>query len=183
MSNPNSQLWRNYEAFGRERGRLLVHILSNYLDLQGSCVLDFGAGTGAIALECARAKAQVDALEPNAEKAAFLQQEATSQQLIVTLIESLPKHAKYDAIILLDVIEHLIEPETWLAQLYNALKPNGIIYLSTPNKFSPAHVLLDPHFSLPFLSLARRKTVKRIVADVLEWQPKQHQNFTELFSL
>ncbi len=182
MASTNSKLWQNYESFARERGRLVVHILSQYIDVADSIILDFGAGTGGISLECARARAIVHALEPNVEKAEFLRQQATSEKLNVTLLPSLPKNLQYDAIIVLDVIEHLLEPGLWLQNLHRRLKPDGVIYLCTPNKFSPAHMLVDPHFSLPLLALARRETVKRIVADLLKWQPPQRQDFPELFS-
>lgn len=183
MSSINSKLYSNYETFGQQRGRLVVHVLSSYIVMPGSRVLDFGAGTGGIALECARAGATVHAIEPNAGKACRLVAQAQAEHLNVSFLDTLPVLAQpYDAIVLLDVIEHLQNPEQWLHQLRSLLKPNGVIYMSTPNKFSPAHLLLDPHFSVPLLSLASRRLVKWVTADVLKWQPSERQDFPELFS-
>lgn len=45
---------------------------------------------------------------------------------------SLPS-SYYNAVVLLDFIEHCLDPFRVLSECYNCLKPNGVIFLSTPN--------------------------------------------------
>jgi len=41
--------------------------------------------------------------------------------------------AHFDAVISMDVIEHLVEPLPWLADALRVLKPGGLLFLTTPN--------------------------------------------------
>lgn len=43
-----------------------------------------------------------------------------------------PNH--YDAITLLEVIEHVENPKEWLRAAFNMVKPGGVLIVSTPNK-------------------------------------------------
>jgi hypothetical protein len=70
-----------------------------------------------------------------------------------------------------------------LKKLHELLRPKGVIYLSTPNKLSLLNFIVDPHFSLPFVSVMKRKNVKRVLADWLKWQPKARIDFPELMTL
>lgn len=42
---------------------------------------------------------------------------------------------KYDIILFLEIIEHLDSPESAIKDIKKLLKPNGVLILSTPNKF------------------------------------------------
>jgi SAM-dependent methyltransferase len=46
------------------------------------------------------------------------------------------------------VIEHVPDQRLHLAEIDRVLRPGGIAYLATPNKYW----LTDPHFKLPFVS-------------------------------
>ena len=63
------------------------------------------------------------------------------------------------------------------------LKAGGLVYISTPNKFSPINIVCDPHFSLPVISLLKRKYIKKILTGYLKWQPADRKDFPELLSL
>ncbi|MBN1481358.1 methyltransferase domain-containing protein [candidate division KSB1 bacterium] len=180
----NEALWQNYERFGRARGRLVTYILSHWMPLAGSAILDFGCGTGGISVELSSAYASVTAFDLDERKLEILQKKISKKEHQIKIVNTLPDSLqKFDAIILLDVIEHLLDPVNTLNDLYKRLNPDGIIYLSTPNKFSLVNAIMDPHFSLPLVSLLPRRSVKKIVAFVLKWQPKNRQDFPELFSL
>ncbi len=182
VSKRNKTLWANYEQFGRARGRLVAHILSGFMNIARADILDFGCGTGGIALELASLGAQVAALDMNVDKIAVLEKKIKGQS--IKIFNQLPDAANtYDAIILLDVIEHLMQPDHVLKKLYNLLKPPGVIYLSTPNKLSLFNFMVDPHFSLPIVSILKRQHVKRVLADWLTWQSKERMDFPELLSL
>ena len=179
----NKELWQNYEKFGRARGRLVADILSHYLNISGKNILDFGCGAGEVAAELSRQGANVTAFDVNEAKLKSLQ--ITAENLInFKVVSTCPgRCSQFDVIVLLDVLEHLIFPRKVLKELNCLLKPDGLLYLSTPNKFSIVNVLMDPHFSLPFLALCDRENVKRVVADLLTWQPQSRIDFPELLSL
>jgi 2-polyprenyl-3-methyl-5-hydroxy-6-metoxy-1,4-benzoquinol methylase len=184
MNAPNSKLWQNYESFGRARGRMVAHLLSQQIDLSRSSILDFGCGEGAVALELAAAGAHVVALDENNEKISKLRTIVHQTRAKVKIVDHMPAEKEcFDAVVLVDVIEHLNCPEAVLKSVHNALKPGGIIYLSTPSKLSPANILCDPHFSLPIVSLLNRQQVRFVLADLLHWQPRDRMDFPQLFRL
>ena len=184
MSPPNLQLWENYETFGRARGQMVSHILSRRINMRDTNVLDFGCGGGGIALELAAVGAKVIAYDENKEKISQLKFKVQRSFSNLNIAGRMPNKINYfDAIIVLDVIEHLLHPEKVLEQLNDALKPGGILYLSTPNRLSPINVLCDPHFSLPFVALFSRKCVRFVIADVLRWQPRERVDFPQLVQL
>ena len=42
-------------------------------------------------------------------------------------------NAHFDAVISMDVVEHLVEPLPWLEDALRVLKPGGLLFLTTPN--------------------------------------------------
>lgn len=39
----------------------------------------------------------------------------------------------FDAVVSMDVIEHVVDPLAWVKQALRVLKPNGLLFLTTPN--------------------------------------------------
>jgi 2-polyprenyl-3-methyl-5-hydroxy-6-metoxy-1,4-benzoquinol methylase len=96
----------------------------------------------------------------------------------------LPIKEKFiDIIIIQDVVEHLHNHKTLLTELKRVLKKDGIIYLSTPNKKSVLNIISDPHWGLPFLSLFKRKTIKKIFLNNFRKKDSDRNDIAELFSL
>ncbi len=58
-----------------------------------------------------------------------------------------------DIVVLNHVLEHVTDQAGLLGETWRVLKPNGICYLSCPNRFS----LVEPHYRLPFLSWFPRR--------------------------
>ncbi|MBW8708301.1 MAG: methyltransferase domain-containing protein [Alphaproteobacteria bacterium] len=58
---------------------------------------------------------------------------------IVNLNEPLPAelHQKFDCVVALEIIEHLENPRHMLRQCFKALRPGGLLVLSTPNIEQP----------------------------------------------
>jgi len=186
VRNPNKRLWKNYNDFSAARGDLVVDLLSRFIDLHNAKILDIGCGTGGISIALAKAGAKVTAIDPDDGKIEAL--DSTTGELE---IDARVGHAEnlnfssfsFDAVVLLDVLEHVIDPDIVLQKLYGLLKKNGFLYISTPNKFSPLNIAGDPHFSLPGVALLKRAHVKKVVAGILGWQSGERQDFPQLFSL
>lgn len=179
----NRLLWENYEEYALQRGHMVSTLLSKYLCLKGAKILDFGAGNGGASLQLARQGAVVSAVEINDDKRAKIQQSAAQNNLSIQVFSRLPEGEIFDAVILLDVIEHLDHWRHWLRYFASCLRPQGLIYLSTPNKWAVLNVFCDPHFSLPIVALLSRRWVKKIVIDWLAWQPRDRRDLPQLLSL
>ncbi len=54
----------------------------------------------------------------------------------------------FDIVTSIEVIEHTNKPEVMLKEIKRVLKPEGILHITTANKWWP----IEPHFKLPFLS-------------------------------
>ncbi len=102
---------------------------------RGSSVLDVGAWTGAHGLWLADQRgATVDGIEPNAAAA---QRAVGYRAMRVASVEDVLKDGGpgrlYDAILFLDVLEHLVAPERVLREARSWLTPSGVVLVSVPN--------------------------------------------------
>ncbi|MDZ7724349.1 MAG: class I SAM-dependent methyltransferase [candidate division KSB1 bacterium] len=181
MKNINHTLWANYDTFAGQRGMLIRSVLESHIRLSQAQILDFGCGSGGIALQMARAGAHVTALDIVPAKLAELAEIAARHELDIKTVDDLPASAEYDAVLLVDVLEHLRNPVTCLQQITSVLKPGGLLYASTPNKVAVLNVLCDPHYSLPLVSLLNRSQVKRLIVNILRWQANERSDFPQLF--
>ncbi len=103
----------------------------------GSRVLDIGCSIGALGAYLTRAKScQVDGLDSVAEALEIARPHYTSVRLADLEEESLTELYQansYDYVIFADVLEHLRQPFTTLAQASNLLNLDGKIIISVPN--------------------------------------------------
>lgn len=98
-----------------------------------STVLDIGPGSGSIGqhLKEAAKPAYLAAVEIDPATIAELNGRSI-YNVIVTDIQELSGQT-FDYILLLDVLEHVPQPEKFLAQSLAALKPGGCLLISVPN--------------------------------------------------
>jgi len=59
-----------------------------------------------------------------------------------SLNDIVKKNDSFDAIVAGEILEHLLDPITFLKQCYSLLKKGGILVISTPNPHSPIEILL-----------------------------------------
>jgi len=106
--------------------------------LAGRRALDVGCGAGLLCEPLARLGAAVTGIDAAAENIAAAQGHAERQGLAIdyraTGIESLGEPGAFDLVTSMEVIEHVTDPALFLRGLAGALKPGGLMILSTPNR-------------------------------------------------
>ncbi|MFK7937247.1 MAG: methyltransferase domain-containing protein [Saprospiraceae bacterium] len=127
----------------------IVTIISEYINLTECKVLDIGTGSGHIANGIAQKAREVHSVNISDERVI-----AEGYHFQIVNSETLPfLNESFDVVVSNHVIEHLPNHQLHLSEIYRVLKPNGLLYLATPNKYA----LMEPHFRLPFLSWLPRK--------------------------
>jgi 2-polyprenyl-3-methyl-5-hydroxy-6-metoxy-1,4-benzoquinol methylase len=104
-----------------------------YTDLVGKRVLDVGCGRGTFMYMLSKLGAHVEGIDLCEANIEFAKSQFGLNAVAVrTLWEHNPSHL-YDLITFNDVIEHVLEPRSFLARATSLLKPSGFIALRTPN--------------------------------------------------
>lgn len=116
-------------------------------------VLDVGSGYGATTMELGRRCARAHGIEPTT----MLHQRATEEAALAALenvtfeqggVEELTAVETYDLVVLDNVYEHICDQRDALDRVHRALKPGGVAFILTPNKWWP----IEAHYRLPLLS-------------------------------
>lgn len=181
-AHPNFERWQNAREISKERAEFVRNVISNTLILEKLSILDFGAGEGSSS-ELLSQKNLVVSLEPKAERIKKIPI-SDSLKPIMADGSNLPfKNSVFNIIILQDVIEHLFLTEKFINELKNILKKDGIIYLSTPNRFSFFNIISDPHWGMPFLCLYNRDQIKKYFLKYFRKSDYNRNDIAELLSL
>jgi len=102
-------------------------------DLQGTRLLDFGAGRGDFLWSLAAAGAEVVGID--AYGWSYLQNQGLEAY---PNTDSLNARDRFDGIVSVDVVEHLVRPWETLRNLKRHLADDGWLYVTTPNVQSAA---------------------------------------------
>jgi SAM-dependent methyltransferase len=131
---------RAVKAAGIEE--VLLHHVGSISDAD---VLDIGTGAGFIASYFAARCRSVTSIDIVDERAVF------DYGFKLVASELLPfDERSIDIVISNHVIEHVDHQLLHLREIARVLRPSGVAYLATPNRFA----VIEPHFKLPLLSWA-----------------------------
>ena len=107
-------------------------------------VLDVGCGNGADLARLRRLGWEGVGIEPD-PRAAELARETSGAQVLEGSIEKAALPAgSFDAVLMSQVVEHLVDPIGTLAACKAILKPGGLLIAATPNWGSRLHELFGP---------------------------------------
>lgn len=187
-THPNYRLWANYAKFARERGRLVADILESFMPLEGLRILDVGCGAGGTSLVLAEKGAEVTAIDFNGQRVEKLRRYAFNTGAELSIQEGQAEKLafqkeEFDCVILQDVLEHISDPEKAIHEANRVLKGNGLLYLSTPNRWSPFNLISDPHWNLPLVSILPRKWVAYFITKIVRREKFARQDFAALLSI
>ena len=176
------QTWKNYHKFADERGWLVAMVLKQFTSLERKRVLDYGCGDGGTSRMLDRLGAKVTAVDIKAEVEPAFHNSGVkffnAQYEVLYL-----KKQKYDIIILQDVLEHVPNPDKLIHQARDRLNSCGMIYISTPNRFSILNLISDPHWNLPGVALFSRGVVAFLVQKIFRRDMRDRNDWAALLSL
>jgi len=114
--------------------------------LTGLSVLDIGCGGGLVAEPLARLGAKVTGIDPGVETIAAAKTHAQGAGLDIaywaaTAEEVAVSGDMFDAVLLLEVVEHVPDVPAFLKRIAPLVKPGGIMVLSTLNRTLKAYAL------------------------------------------
>jgi SAM-dependent methyltransferase len=212
-SHPNFTRWQRARELSIERGKFANTILSKKNRVNNLSILDLGSGEGGtskvfsennfvVSLDLnlnrlQRQKANVISKESSTEKSLTQHKDRFLTSFEMTddnTTQNIPKvngnalqipfiSNSFDLIIIQDVIEHMLDVQFFYSEVKRVLKKNGVIYLSTPNKYSLINFLSDPHFGLPFLSILNRESIKRYFLKYFRNDDYGRKDIAQLLSL
>jgi 2-polyprenyl-6-hydroxyphenyl methylase / 3-demethylubiquinone-9 3-methyltransferase len=113
--------------------------------LAGRAVLDVGCGAGLLCEPLARMGAAVTGVDAAPENITVAAAHAKAGGLDIDYRAGelgAQKLGLFDVVTSMEVIEHVADPASFLAQLVARLKPDGFLLLSTPNRTAASRLLL-----------------------------------------
>ena len=169
-TGPDPTYWGYQRRLARE---FVIPLLEGEIGpIRNRTLLDLGCGEGGVALEAGAAGAVavgVDLDASRVERGRILAEvEGFDVDLRIADVND-GTFPEMDIVVLRDVIEHLAEPEVFLAGLHRHLKPTGVVYVSFPPYYSPfglhQQLLPGPWMRrMPWLSLLPPTLVRERVA-------------------
>ncbi len=182
-SHPNYKRWEKGRKLSYERGKFVLELLENFITPKNLTVLDIGSGWGGTSKVFSENNFVVS-FDLNLLRL----QNQTKQKNNLSIVNGdalfLPfKNRTFDVIILQDVIEHLPHLKHFSESLNKILMKDGIIFLSTPNKFSIVNFISDPHWGMPFAALFKRQNVKKYFLKYFRKNDQHRNDIAQLLSL
>jgi ubiquinone/menaquinone biosynthesis C-methylase UbiE len=132
----------------------------------GDRVLEVGCGTAALGAAFAARGAAVVATDVSLRWLVLAQKRLAEQgtpevELVACAAESLPfDDESFDLVAASDVVEHVQSPQRFADEAARVLRPGGLLFLATPNRYSLG---LEPHVRLWGVGYLPRPAAERYV--------------------
>ena len=182
-THPNYLRWKRAREISIARGKFVESIVSQEFECRGLTILDLGSGEGGTTNVFSKNNFVISFDLSKIRLQRQSNSDVNSQKICGNISDIPLKKKSFDLIILQDVIEHLQLTNRLVDELYGLLQERGIIYLSTPNKFSVFNILADPHWGVPFISLLKRESVKKYFLNYFRKSEVNREDIPELLSL
>lgn len=171
-NHPNRERWLRAILAEAEIGRAIASRFRELGIMPGARILEVGCGEGGITIALQQAGFQALGLEIAADRVQTALRRADEEGGQALFLRGsaydLPVAAgSVDAAVLENVIEHLEHWPQAVEQLARALKPNGIVTITLPNRFGLQTIKADPHWEVFGLVLLPRPVAKWLITKVL----------------
>jgi len=116
-------------------------VLSRSIKKKNKTLLDIGTGTGFFAHFMQKSEWAVTGIEPSLDAAEKARKGGIKVYASVDEYLENKNAQKFDAITLLNVLEHVPKPVKIIKQILPLLKKDGVLVIQVPNDFSPLQIL------------------------------------------
>ncbi len=182
-THPNYERWKRAREISIERGKFVLSIISKVREFKNLKILDIGSGEGGTSKVLSKDNILIS-FDMNKIRLRRQQNSFSNFNLLCGSSSSLPfKNNSLDLIILQDTLEHLDNREKLINNIYNLLNDDGMIYLSTPNKFALINIIADPHWGVPIVSILKRESIRKYFLNYFRKSEMNRKDIAELLSL
>jgi SAM-dependent methyltransferase len=134
------------ERIHRRNARIRLRRIGRVRPRPPGRILDIGCAAGFFLDECRRAGWEVEGLDVSSWA-----RTQTMEQLGIPVADDLPAlaaraHSTFDVVAASQVVEHAAHPDAMLRALHDLLRPDGLLFLETWDRGSPAARLFGSHW-------------------------------------
>jgi 2-polyprenyl-3-methyl-5-hydroxy-6-metoxy-1,4-benzoquinol methylase len=127
-------LHRSEDLYANTKYEIIRKFLAG---LEGLTILNAGCGSGELCLQLAQAGHRVLGIDPAAEYIELARRNARRLgtdrcRFLVSAIEELSGHERFDCVMATDVLEHIADDRTAFAKLVERAKPGGLVIITVP---------------------------------------------------
>lgn len=182
-THPNFIRWERARNISVERGKFVKLILEQHCELRNLTILDLGSGEGGTSKVLSDnnfvISTDINLFRLRRQKENF----RLRKSLQANAIELPFADSTFDLVIIQDVIEHIENLHKLYKEVIRVLKANGMIYLSTPNRFSIINIISDPHWGTPIISILNRKLLQKFFIRYFRKSEFNRKDIPQLLSL
>lgn len=156
-------MWFDYAMSTNQRGQQMSKFMRPHLSPGATRYLDVGCGFGGFLVAFARLGMKVMGFEIDPERVMLASANCEDFGLGGSVVEGdilddtfTASLDKFDAITMIDVIEHVLDVPKALRNAVRLLNPGGVLLLEIPNRHSIEFVGSDGHFGLFGITLLDR---------------------------
>ncbi|MGB3445606.1 MAG: bifunctional 2-polyprenyl-6-hydroxyphenol methylase/3-demethylubiquinol 3-O-methyltransferase UbiG [Xanthobacteraceae bacterium] len=136
-------------------------------------VLDIGCGAGLLCEPLARLGAQVIGVDPSESNIAAAKLHADKSRVAIdyrcTTLEEMDQRERFDIVLAMEVVEHVVDVGAFLGRCASVLKPGGLMVVSTLNRTwkSFALAIVGAEYVLRWLPRGTHQWEKCVTPDEL----------------
>jgi 2-polyprenyl-3-methyl-5-hydroxy-6-metoxy-1,4-benzoquinol methylase len=148
-------------------------VLTSLMAMQGKRVLDVGFGRGFFLYFLKQFGAKVTGIELDDSTIQYAREDLEIEDVINTDMLKIDNREKFDVILFMDLIEHVLEPLQYLNKAKMLLNPGGIIAIFTPNasfalqESAPILFRVDLEHMQYFSNTTCNYLAKKLVLDIV----------------
>jgi len=134
----SKETFASFQETAYGRAWYTEHLFKNFLfqKPKGKKLLDVGCGTGGFLSEAKKLGYEVYGVDFDENEASFIRENLDIKNVFAEDVFEFLKNKQgfFDVITGFEILEHLDKPKEFLELLYQALKPEGYLILSMPNR-------------------------------------------------